>query len=75
MSVLNCGNLSAADLAEVEAQVGGHRTIEDVLKWGFAQSSTTMRREIIGEVVAQDEFTHDLIVPWQDELVLVYGAT
>jgi hypothetical protein len=75
MSVLNYANLSLSELAEVEAEVGVHRTIEDVLKWGFAGTSAGVRREVIGEVVVQDEFTHDLIVPWRAPLVLVYGAT
>jgi len=75
MRVENHANLSASELARIRSEVRGHRTIEDVLKWGFAQQSPAMVRTIIGDVIVQDEFTQDLIVPWREGLVLVYGAT
>jgi hypothetical protein len=31
--------------------------------------------EVVAEVIVQDEFTHDAIVPWREPLVLVYGTT
>jgi hypothetical protein len=75
MQVQNYAKMSADGLASVEAEVGGHRTIDDVLKWGFTQGSATISRQIISDVIVQDEFTHDLIVPWREGLVLVYGTT
>ena len=31
--------------------------------------------EALTEVVVQDEFTHDVVVPWRDGLYLVYDTT
>ena len=29
----------------------------------------------VGDIVTQDEYTHDVIVPWSERLVLVFDAT
>jgi len=75
MRVKNQANLHPDRFADVEAEIQGHCKIEDILKWGFAQDRGSIHPQVIAEVVTQDEFTHDLIVPWRDGLVLVYGAT
>lgn len=75
MNLLNYANISMAELARIEADVRSQRTLEDVLKWGFAQDGSVPRPAIVANVVVQDEFTHDVIVPWLGELVLVYSTT
>jgi hypothetical protein len=56
--------------AELEALARAHRTLEDVVRWGALAAPPALVRE----VVTQDEFTHDVIVPWR-ELYLVYDTT
>jgi len=46
-------------------------TLEDVLAWARAQRPEA---EIV-DVIVQDEFTHDVILPWSHGLYLVYDTT
>ena len=48
-----------------------HATMQDVLDWCRAQSPP----RDIASVVAQDEFTHDVVVPLRDGLFAVYDTT
>lgn len=75
MSVRNHAGLSPEQLARVEGAVAAHRTLQDVLSWGLSQPPGAVHPQVISDVVIQDEFSHDVIVPWRDGLVLVYAAT
>jgi hypothetical protein len=63
-------SLSAARLAELTAAVQRHVTLADVLVWGLAQRPSSM----VSQVVVQDEFTHDVVLPLRD-CWLVYDST
>jgi hypothetical protein len=45
------------------------RTLGDVVSWGLAQGCD------IAEVVTQDEYTHDVVLPWREGLTLVFDTT
>lgn len=45
--------------------------LQDVVRWGFA---STPPRDVV-EVVVQDEFTHDVVLPWKDGGYLVFDTT
>jgi hypothetical protein len=47
-----------------------HKSLADVLRWGLSQDPPI----VIADVVVQDEYTHDVLVPWGDRW-LVYDAT
>ena len=47
-----------------------HTTLEKLMLWGVQQSPPVM----IAEIIAQDEFTNDIVVPY-DHLYLVYDTT
>lgn len=64
-------DLPAADRARLERQVQGHRTFAEVLAWGRIQSPPLS----VAEILAQDEYTHDIVVPLRAGLVLVYDTT
>jgi hypothetical protein len=69
---LHCrAKVDASVRAELDSIVATHDTLEAVVKWGFAQESPVL----VSEVVKQDEFCHDAIVPWRGALWLVYGTT
>lgn len=56
---------------QLAASVAGHATLADVIVWGVAQIPEC----IVAEVVVQDEFTHDVILPYRDGMHLVYDTT
>ena len=74
MRVQNRAGVGPADLAALEADVAGLESLSDVLRWGRRQP-LVLRPEVITEVVVQDEYTHDAIVPWRDRRALVFGST
>ena len=51
--------------------MAGHATLERVLEWGRAQ--TPPRR--VEEIITQDEFTHDVLVPVDNSQYLAYDVT
>ena len=75
MQVTNRAKLSAEKLAQIQSELGEHRTLTDVLNWGFRQTAESVHPQIISDVIVQDEYSHDVIVPWRDGLAIVYGST
>lgn len=75
MQVINRANLSPAQIAQIESELAEHRTLSDVLSWGLKQPEGTVLAQIVADVIVQDEYSHDVIVPWRDGLVIVYGTT
>ena len=56
----------------ISAIVTRHTTLERVVNWGFAQDPLVD----IADILVQDEFTHDVIVPFPaKQIVLVYDST
>ncbi len=63
------------DLSESDhAAIGGHKGLAEVLAWAAAKPKADVHPQIVAEVVTQDEFTHDVIVPYRD-VFLVYDTT
>ena len=71
MDVSNLAGLGDDQLRAIEEAVARHQILDDVLRWGRRQMPP---REIV-DVVVQDEFSHDVIFPYEDGLYLVYGTT
>jgi hypothetical protein len=69
--VSDYAGLAAEDLAAVRRLAVEQRTLGDVLDWCRAQGLLSRWPE----VVTQDEYTHDVIVPYRDALHLVYDTT
>lgn len=65
------GDIPQRDLARFRLALRELRTLGPVLDWMRAQDPPRTVRDI----VTQDEFTHDVIVPWSERLVLVFDAT
>lgn len=51
--------------------VSRHGDLVDVFAWGRSQTPPLHP----ADVVKQDEFTHDVLVPWKGGRWLVYGTT
>ncbi|MDQ3818271.1 MAG: hypothetical protein M3362_11425 [Acidobacteriota bacterium] len=75
MQVTNYANLSAEQLRTIEHELKDVRGLQDVVSWGLKKESGAALPAVIAEVIVQDEFTHDCIVPLRSGLVLVYGTT
>jgi hypothetical protein len=75
MRVVNRANLSDSALGEIAAQLAGQENLKDVLSWALSAPPGTFIPSVVSEVIIQDEFTHDVIVPWRDWLVFVYDTT
>ena len=46
-------------------------TMADVLSWARAQSPP----RLVADIVTQDEYTHDVVIPFDDSHFLVFDAT
>ena len=75
MKIKNYADFSPERLAAIESGLPEQRTLLDVFNWGLRKESGAKLPGIIAEVIVQDEFTHDAIVPWRDGLVIVYDTT
>ncbi len=75
MRVHNRANLSAQQLAEIKRELVRQANLQDVMRWALADKSGSFVSGVVADVVVQDEFTHDVIIPWRDGLVLVYDTT
>ena len=65
------GNVEPATAERFRAFAAGHTTLEKaMLDWFAYQPALTM-----ADVIKQDEFTHDVVVPLRDCLALVYGSS
>lgn len=51
------------------ALVASHRTLADVLAWARARAAA------IADIVTQDEYTHDVVLPLDAERYLAYDTT
>ena len=51
--------------------IAPQKSLEDVVRWGLAQSPPIL----IADVVVQDEYTHDVVLPHPRGVWLVYDTT
>ena len=75
MRVANHANLSSDAVNDIAAELSGQENLADVMSWALSSPSGTFIPSVVAEVIVQDEFTHDVVVPWRDGLVLVYDTT
>ena len=62
------------DVAALRESLEGVESLADVIAWGREQPAGWVRPEVIADVVVQDEYTHDAIVPWNRNTI-VFGST
>jgi hypothetical protein len=56
------------------AAIASHKGLADVLAWAATKPKADVHPQTVAEVVTQDEFTHDIIVPYRG-VFLVYDTT
>ena len=74
MRVTNQCDLTPDKLQEIQVALPHQENLKDMMAWAFS-SPRDFEPTVVVDVVVQDEFTHDVIVPWRDGLVLVYDTT
>ncbi len=74
MRITNRANLPDAEFDAFKREFESHTSLQDLLRWAQRQPEGALVPGVIAELIIQDEFTHDLIVPWR-ELFLVYSTT
>jgi hypothetical protein len=74
MKVINFANLPENEFAELERELAEHKTLGQVLAWASAPPKGDFLPQIVAEVVTQDEFTHDVVIPYKN-LFLAYDTT
>ncbi len=62
--------LSPDQRQTLEHEVVGLQSLHALLQWAFAQRPPSD----VAEVVVQDEFSHDVVLPWRD-VYLVFDTT
>jgi hypothetical protein len=65
------GAIAPDVLARAESELGQQHTLADVLAWARAQ----MPPRTVTEIVTQDEYTHDVVIPFDGSHFLAFDAT
>jgi hypothetical protein len=65
--LVDYAGLSAERRTALEAVVGRQTLLAHVITWAGPTG--------VEEIVTQDEYTHDVLVPYERELYLVYDST
>ena len=65
------GRVPAELVRKLTSELAQLLTLADVLAW--ARRATPPRE--VAEIVTQDEYTHDVVIPWDGDHYLVFDAT
>jgi hypothetical protein len=71
MRITNRAGLSDQTLTALAGALPAHGTLMEVTQWAALQTPPL----VVVAVITQDEYTHDLVIRWRDDLFLVYGVT
>lgn len=74
IKITNLAHLAENEFAEIEAELADQKTLGRVLTWASAKPKGDFLPQTVAEVITQDEFTHDVVVPYKN-LFLVYDTT
>lgn len=68
MKVVNAEKISVERIEQIEQDLPQAESLWQLMGWLNAQNS------VLPEVIVQDEFTHDVIIPYKD-VFLVFDTT
>ena len=74
MKFKNLAELPDKEFTELKNELAKLKTLGQVLSWANAKAKGEFLPQIVAEVVAQDEYTHDVVVPYKN-LFLVFDTT
>lgn len=70
----NFTSLSNEEVALLADEIDRHTGLGQVLAWAASKPKEQVHPQVVAEVINQDEFTHDIIVPFRN-MFLVYDTT
>ncbi len=71
ISLTNVAGVAADEYEDLSRVVAEHRGLDDIFAWGRRQTPPIHP----ADVVKQDEFTHDVLVPFPRGRWVIYGTT
>jgi hypothetical protein len=71
MQIANHTSLPDGLFAELSSALPAFGTLMELVAWGNKQAPPV----VLKESVARDEYSHEVIVPWRENLWLVYSST
>jgi hypothetical protein len=71
MWLVDRGHLSAEQRATLEREVLPLGSLQDLVRWAFSRTPPTD----VAAVHVQDEFCHDVVLPWIAPVWLVFDTT
>ncbi len=71
---INLSRLPDTEFFDIATEIDQHGSLRDVLAWAATKPRSIVHPRIVAEVITQDEFTHDVIVPYTN-VFLVYDTT
>ena len=71
MKFFNCSTLTEGEFDKIVANLPNHERLSMVLRW-FGEMAPPVAPVLN---VAQDEFSHDVVLPFKDELFLAFDVT
>jgi hypothetical protein len=67
--------LHTPEANRIAGEFSSLETLSAVIAWGRAHPDRVASRTVIADVVLQDEFSHDALVPLSTGLTIVFGST
>lgn len=74
MKIENLAELPEKKFAEIEKELAKVKTLGQVLSWANSKPKKDFLPQIVAQVIQQDEFTNDVIVPYKD-FFLIFDTT
>lgn len=70
----NLSSLPDKDFESLAEQLDRHTGLNQAISWAATRPKEHVHPQFVAEVITQDEFTHDVIIPYQS-VFLVYDTT
>jgi len=74
LRLTNLSSLPDSAFASIAKELERHEGLNAVIAWAATKPRDEVHPQVVAEVIAQDEYTHDVIVPYRD-IFLVYDTT
>jgi hypothetical protein len=71
MEVDDRAGLPSREARALARELGGLGSLHALVRWGLGRDPQL----VVADVVVQDEFTHDVVMPYRDGLFLVFDTT
>ena len=68
---INAANLDQPVFEGIERKIPSYPSLGDMVNWGLRQHPPLT----IESVVTPDEYTHDVVMRWRENLYIVLGTT